>query len=78
MEEIIITVFCLCDDLVKALNIKEDKQVKMSNAEVMTVALSAALFFNGNFQRSREFLSEHGYIPNMLSKSRFNRRLLAI
>jgi hypothetical protein len=50
----------------------------MSNAEVMTVALSASLFFSGNYEKSREFLSEHGYIHNMLSKSRFNRRLLAI
>lgn len=78
MEEQIITIFCLCDDLLKALEIKEDPQIKMNNAEVMTVALTAASFFSGNFEKSREFLYEHGYIPNMLSKSQFNRRLHAI
>jgi len=44
MEEEITTVFCLCDELLKATGIQEDPQVKMNNAEVMTVALSASLF----------------------------------
>jgi len=78
MEEEITTVFYLSDVLLKAMGIRDDPQVKMNNAEVMTVALSASLFFSGNYERSREFLSEHGYIHNMLSKSQFNRRLLAI
>ena len=78
MEEEITTIYCLCDDLLKAMDIQEDPQVRMNNAEVMTVALSASLFFSGNYEKSREFLSEHGYIGYMLSKSRFNRRLLAI
>jgi hypothetical protein len=78
MDEQIITVFCLCDDLLKALGIRDDPQVKMSNAEIMTTALSAALFFGCNYERSRNLLAEQGYIPGMLSKSRFNRRLNAI
>ena len=78
MEEEIITVFCLCDELHKAMGIHEDPQVKMTNAEVMTTALTASLFFSGNYERSRIFLSEHGYIAHMLCKSQFNRRLLAI
>lgn len=78
MEEEIITAFCLCDDLLKALNIQDDAQVKMNNAEVMTTALSAAWFFAGNYETSRHFMEEQGYIKNMLSKSRFNRRLHAI
>lgn len=75
MELEITTVFCLCDDLLKAMNVKDDAQVKMSNAEVMTVALTASMYFAGNYENSREFLMEHQYIPDMLSKSRFNRRL---
>jgi hypothetical protein len=78
MKEEITTVFCLCDELHKAMGIHEDPQVKMNNAEVMTTALTASLFFSGNYEKSREFLSEHGYIANMLCKSQFNRRLLAI
>ncbi len=47
----------------------------MSDAEVMTTAIVAALFFSGNMEKSRVFLQEHGYIPKMLAKSRFNRRV---
>lgn len=47
----------------------------MTTAQVMTVALVADTLFNGNQERSRCFLKEHGYIPRMLSKGAFNRRL---
>lgn len=47
----------------------------MSDAEVMTTALAAVRFFHGNFATARLFLRETGYIPHMLSKSPFNRRL---
>ena len=53
MEEEITTVFYLSDVLLKAMGIRDDPQVKMNNAEVMTVALSAFLFFSGNYERSR-------------------------
>jgi hypothetical protein len=35
----------------------------------------AALFFGGKYERARELLQEQGYIPQMLSKSQFSRRL---
>jgi hypothetical protein len=60
MEDEITTVYCLCEDLLKAMGIHEDPQVRMSNAEVMITALTASLFFSGNYERSREFLSEQG------------------
>ena len=41
----------------------------------MTTAIVAALFFGGNFTTACDFLKTHKYILNMLSKSRFNRRL---
>ena len=47
----------------------------MSDTEVMTTAIVAALFFGGNFTTACDFLKTHKYILNMLSKSRFNRRL---
>ena len=50
----------------------------MRTAEVMTTALVAADVFGGCFERSRPFLYSHGYLPHMLSKSRFNRRLHAL
>jgi transposase len=42
---------------------------------VITSALVAARLFGGNFATARAFLESHGYIPDMLSKSQYNRRL---
>ena len=75
MDTQIILVYCLCDDLLKAMQHREDVQCQMSDAEVMTVALVAALNHRGNFVKASEMLAEHGYMPVMLSKSRFSRRL---
>ena len=75
MDSQIIAVFCLVDDMLKALYHTEDRQCQMSDAEVMTTAIVAMLHFRGNFELARHWLREQGYIPTMLSKSRFNRRL---
>ena len=75
MDYQIILVYCLCDDLLKALGHKEDKQCQMSDAEVMTTALVAALFFGGKQNLACAMLKEQKYMPDMLSKSQFSRRL---
>jgi hypothetical protein len=75
MDEKIIATYCLCDDLLKAMHHQEDSQCKMSDAEVMTIAFTAALFFRGNLESARAMLKQYGYIPDILSKSRFSRRL---
>ena len=75
MDTQIVVVFCLCDDMLKALHHPQDRQCRMSDAEVMTTAIVAMLYFKGNFCLSSRFLLDFGYVPNMLSKSRFNRRL---
>jgi len=54
---------------------QEDAQCQMSDAEVMTVALVAALNHRGNFVKASAMLSQQGYMPVMLSRSRFSRRL---
>jgi hypothetical protein len=50
----------------------------MSDAEVLTTAMCAGLLFAGNHETAREYMKEHGLMPKMLSKSRFNRRLHAV
>lgn len=75
MDDQIILVFCLCDDLLKTMHHREDPQCQMSDAEVMTTALIAALQFSGNFEKARYALKALHYIPHMLSRSRFHRRL---
>ena len=78
MEGQIIPGYWRCEDLLKAFGIREAPQVHMNTAEGMTVAWGAALFFSDNFERSRVFLSEEGYIPTMLSNSRLTRQLHGI
>ena len=39
MDDKIITTFCLCDDLLKAIHHQEDCQCQMNDAEIMTTAL---------------------------------------
>ena len=75
MDDKIIATFCLCDDLLKAMHHQEDRQCQMNDAEIMTTAFTASLFFRGNQESARAMLKQHGYIHHMLSKSRFNRRL---
>jgi hypothetical protein len=75
MDDKIIATFCLCDDLLQAMHHQEDYQCQMNDAEIMTTACIAALFFRGNHESARAMLHQHGYIPHMLSKSRFSRRL---
>jgi hypothetical protein len=75
MDDKIIATFCLCDDLLKAMHHQEDRQCQMNDAEIMTTACIASLFFRGNHESARAMLQQHNYIPHMVSKSRFSRRL---
>src|SRR5256714_12555399 len=75
MDDKIIATFYMCDDLLKAMNHQKNCKFQMIDAEIMTTAFIASLFFRGNHESARAMLKQHGYIPNMVSKSRFNRRL---
>ena len=75
MEAETIITYVVCDDTIKALKIKEDKQVKMSMAEAMTTAIISAILFAGNLEKARRALKSDRYIPKMLSKSQLIRRL---
>ena len=77
MDDTITTIYCLCDDFLKAMDQvrRDDPQTRLSTAEVMTVPLVAATFFGGNIEKTRRFLYEYGYMPKMISKSHLNRRI---
>lgn len=47
----------------------------MSDAEIITTALVAAIYFCGNHSKACSYMKEHNLVPMMLEKSRFNRRL---
>lgn len=71
----IITIFCTCDDFLKIIGYKDNVQARMTTAEIITTTIVAAKYFGGNYAKSRIFMLFHGYIPKMLSESRFIRRL---
>ncbi len=75
-DQILIT-FCLIDDIIKAMGWKGDKQQKMSDSEVLTLACLSHQYFGGNYQATLSFLlaTDQSLFPNLLSKSRFIRRL---
>jgi hypothetical protein len=74
----IITVYAIIDDLLKAIGHSEDCRKKMSDAEILTTVITAAIFFDGNQNKACDYMKDHNLMPNMLLTSRFNRRLHAI
>ena len=75
MDEKILAISCLCADILQALGHTADPQQKMSDAEVITTALVAMLFFRGNVEAARALLCAPWYLPDMLSRSRLSRRV---
>ncbi len=47
----------------------------MKDAEVITAAIIAGIYFNGNFQKTLTFFEDYPHFEYVLSKSRFSRRL---
>ena len=74
MDGQIIAVYCLTADMLRALGQRDDGQCHLTDAEVMTIALVAALFFGDNYALACAFLHEQHYMQRMLRPSRFNRR----
>lgn len=78
MDTNIVLVYCLCDDLLKWQHHRDDPQCALSDAEIMTIAIVAAMYYHGNHAMARLFLSEQGYIRHPLSRSRLCRRLARV
>jgi Transposase DDE domain len=70
-----LAIYCFIDDFLKASGHREDKRAEVSDAEVITIALTAMLDFGGNFEKSRLISHELGLVKRLLSRSRFSRRL---
>jgi hypothetical protein len=54
---------------------REDCRTQVTDAEIITIALTAMLDFGGNFDRSRLVLFELGLVKRLLSRWRFSRRV---
>ena len=65
MLDEIVVVYAIVEDLLKAIGHQEDCRIQMSDAEVITAALVAARFFNGNqFLAFDALPDESGQIPS--------------
>lgn len=74
MEENIITIFCLVDDILKAMNIKDDVRAKICNAEILTMGYMAVRYFHGNYYSAHQFFMSMR-LSYPIDYSRFIRRL---
>jgi hypothetical protein len=70
-----LAIYCFIDDFLKARQHREDSRTEVTDAEVLTIAVTAMLYFGGNFERSRLVLHELGLTKRLLSRSRFSRRI---
>ncbi len=61
--------------ILKLIGHQESSQTKMKDAEVITTAIIAGIYFNGNFQKTLIFFEDYPHFEYVLSKSRFSRRL---
>jgi hypothetical protein len=77
MDTKIIFIYCVCSDFLEKEKTSHHKAQQMTDSEILTFAISLAMFFYGNHEKTRQFLLDYGYTPNILSKSQLNRRLHA-
>src|ERR1700722_1622281 len=68
-------IYCIVDDLLKSIQHPEDKRRRISDSEVITTAIVSAIYFGGHHDHGIGFMRITGMIPNMLSSSRFCRRI---
>ena len=77
-DHLIITSYVIIDDMMRSLNHRSHALARITDAEVLTVAVVAAKYFHNNHERALWLLSRLGYLSGRLSTSRFNRRLHAL
>jgi len=70
-----IAIYCFINDFLKASGHREDIRIEVTDAEVITIAITAMRHLGGNFEKSRLILHELGLMKRLLSRSRFSRRL---
>ena len=77
-DNLIVTIYVVIDDGLKYLNQTDHRLAQVNQAEVLTVAVVAAKYFQNNHERALYVMQGIGYLSGTLSVSRFNRRLHAL
>jgi len=66
MEMYATTVYVIADEVLRLLNVNDDPQSKMSNAEVITFAIVSAKFFSGNHKLTRYLQKTRITLPSIV------------
>lgn len=74
----IITVYCIIDDVLRELAHKSHTLAAVTDAEVLTVAVVSAMYFQNHHERALFVMKGMRYLTKPLSTSRFSRRLHAL
>ncbi len=77
-DDFIVTAFVVFDKTMAALGHRDDVRAGASDAEVLTVAVVAAKYFQSHLARALQVMHLGRYLSGTLSASRFNRRLHAL
>jgi len=74
-DDFIVTAYVVIDETMAALGHRDHVLAQASDAEVLTVAVVAAKYFQNHLERALQVLARLHYLSGALSTSRFNRRL---
>jgi hypothetical protein len=77
-DHLIVAIYVVLDDILRALGHRTDCRAKTSDSEVLTVGVVAACQFANHHERALCVLRALGYLSGPLSISRFNRRFHAL
>jgi hypothetical protein len=75
MLDKIIATFCIPDDLLHILHHRNDPQAKITDSEILTIAILACQEFGGNMRKALQWVKALQLFSFVPSESRFNRRL---
>jgi hypothetical protein len=70
----IIGIFCIVDDVLKNLGLKDDVRAEAYNSEILSIAILAFLFFGGNFKKALSFVLQQ----NLFTKISYSRLKLIL
>jgi hypothetical protein len=77
-DDLIVTTFVVIDELLQHAGHRDHLLAQVGDAEVLTVAVVAAAYFQNHHCRALQVMQGMRYLSGHLSISRFNRRLHAL
>jgi hypothetical protein len=77
-DDVIVTAYVVIAELLRHADHRDHALAQVGDAEVLTVAVVAAAYFQNHHARALQVMQGVGYLSGRLSASRFNRRLHAL